>query len=1328
MPLRPRKFLKWLAITCGVIAVLSCLLLGAFQLAVSRVPEYRVQLQGWISERTGLVIEFRKLSARLRLYGPELVFYDAIVRTPDRTSVLATARRGSVGFDLWTSVSAGRLTAGRFSLDSPQIGLIRTRSGGIQLVGQSALPDRASKPFAIAQLPIGRFQVSNALVSFRDEATGRGPWALSGVSFNLNRQPHSLELRGDAALPSALGQSLEFSGRADGALEKSQAVVSTFRVEGKQLDLAGWADVLPDEWPAPEIGHGSLFVSGTFRGAQLTNFATKVDFSRVAAAAPVWTLPLPGADPLPVKDEAADAATTAADASSTDSTSTPVTQQPAPAPAAAEMLSYKRIAFSIAASRVADGWKMSASDIDVVRGATPWRAAELEAQWSKNEAGGFTLAAKADRVVLQNIWPLLAYLPESDRLARIRALQANGEIDHLTLNFQRAGAQDSPQYSLEANLKSAGISPVLRAPGVTGLTGQLRATQASGQLQLEADNVQFELPRMFRTPLQIQSLRGAIDWRRETGEWRLNSDGVRIESVDGHALASFGLTLPDDDSSPVLELTAKAQDLNVAATSKYLPADKLSPRTLDWLDHAFSAGRVRDSEVRYSGPVRAFPFRHGEGEFLVRARVEGLTFDYQRGWSPATDLAAQVEFRNQGMRVRTGTAALGGLLVSEVSGEFADFRAGNISINAVASGDLDHALKFLQTSPVSAAFGEPFQKLQGQGEMQSRVSLQLPLKHIADRKIVVTAQLQDTSVAMDGVNAPVTHLSGTLRVRQSLPESANLQGQWLGGPLAVVITPQETPNRAELIAKGQASAEKLAPLLHLPAAVKISGATQWQLLTQLASGPDTKLAQKFTIDSDLSGLGLDLPHPVGKAPGEIRPLHLELEYVGEDALLARASLGDIRSLIRLQRADDGWSLDRGGLRADAVAVALPDHRGLRIEGSIDSLTLDDWFALRGQGTGDGHFSDYLHAANLRIGTLRLFGYQWPDVRGILQATSAGWQVDVAGPNAVGSLQIPEDFAGSRPLTASMERLVVTSVEKSAEQQKTASSGDPRKWPALRAFVANLSIDNHTIGTVDLRTTRVAAGIQIDSLTLVHDAMQGQVRGQWLITSEGERASLNAKVTSTDVGATLRALNYTQFLDAKRGEISADLAWPGGFDDDFLGKASGTLTVNAENGQLLNVQPGAGRVLGLLSVAALPRRLALDFSDLTDKGLSFDTVHGDFELRNGDAFTTNLLLRGPAAEIGIAGRTGLGAHDYDQTAVVTGNLGATLPVAGALAGGPAVGAALLLFSRVFKEPLKGIARGYYRITGSWDEPQVERVDAAEVREAAAIAKVLGHDRG
>jgi uncharacterized protein YhdP len=194
------------------------------------------------------------------------------------------------------------------------------------------------------------------------------------------------------------------------------------------------------------------------------------------------------------------------------------------------------------------------------------------------------------------------------------------------------------------------------------------------------------------------------------------------------------------------------------------------------------------------------------------------------------------------------------------------------------------------------------------------------------------------------------------------------------------------------------------------------------------------------------------------------------------------------------------------------------------------------------------------------------------------------------------------------------------------------------------------------------------------------------------------------------------------MQAKAGKMEFNLTWEGAPTAAALAQAMGHVQLSLEKGQVTGIKPGAGRVLGLSSIAALPRRLALDFSDLTDKGLAFDSVHGDFDLRDGNAYTENVLLKGPAAEIGLIGRIGLKNKDYDQTAVVTGNVGNSLsiPVASALVGGPVVGAAVLLFTQVFKQPLKGLARGYYHITGSWDNPTVERIKSADAAAATAEA--------
>lgn len=1326
MSLSPRKVVKWLLGALVVVAILVGLLFATFGFIVGRVPEYRVQLQDWIGERSGLIVEFRTLSARLRFYGPELVFDDAVVRTPDRTRTLFVARRGSVGFDLWTSIVNRRLTGGRFSLDAPEIALIRTREGKIQLLGQSALPEREIKPIALEQLPTGRFVVHDAVVSFRDAITGRGPWSLSGVSFELARSTDSMELSGTASLPKTLGEELKFSATAEGALENSSALLSTFNVQGARLDLAGWADVLPDAWPAPESGHGAIRVSGTLQGAELLQLSAAVDVGQLTTELPVWTIPLPTAAPLtpPVPEDAPKRAP------KHPIEPEPAPVEPEPAPPAPQILSYSRLAFAVNAQKADNQWSVTLSDIDAIRTDSSWQAKKIAARWSRDARGMFNLSGEADRIVLGNAWPWLVYLPESEALARVRAMQATGALTDVKFSFARTAPDVPAKYSVGAKLEDVGFAPVLRTPGLAGISGTLDVNDQAGQLQVASKDVEFNLPRTFRGVLVASSAEGVVSWQRSDAGMVVSTDQLRVQGEDGRAVARMHLTLPGDGGSPVLDLFAQGEDLKIGSTYKYLPADKLGPKTLEWFDRALLDGRISTAEFTYKGPMRSFPFRNNEGTFLARAQVENALFDYQEGWQPARDLMAEVEFRNQGMRVHATAAMLGDLRLNEATAEIPDFRPNELSIKATAASDLDAGLSFLRNSPIGPRLGETFARLGGRGAMTADVRLELPLKHLDDRKIDVTARFADATVTMQKVRAPVQSLTGELRVKNTLIAAADLKGRFLGGPLTVKID-QQSATTAQLDAHGHAQATELHSLFSLPATVKLAGDTDFHVSMPIASG-DSEAAQRrnIKIDSNLRGLGVTLPQPLGKGIAEERPLQVALE-IDEEQILSRTAYGDVRALIRMRQSDDGWTLDRGGVRADAVAPALPGHRGLRIEGNVQRFVLDDWLALRGTepnpsaaSRDDGpKLSDFLQAANVRVADFQIFGYRFADLRGVLQSTQSGWRVDVSGENAAGQVLIPEGFTGSQPLRATMERLVINKApaRQDAAQDDNDEALDPRNLPNMQIYVGSMLLGTRVLGAVDLKATRVPQGIRFDNATILAESVRAEAQGQWLNSVDGPRSTLNASIESKDVAATLKALSYTPFLEAKRGAIKADLAWNGGYDSNILEHASGSIRIEAETGQIVNLQPGAGRVLGLFSVGALPRRLALDFSDLTEKGLAFDTIHGDFELRDGNAFTNNLLLRGPAAEIGIAGRTGLGTRDYDQTAVVTGNLGASLPVAGALAGGPVVGAAVLLFSQVFKEPLKGITRGYYRITGPWDAPVVERVDAADAK-----AEVTGDD--
>lgn len=1300
-----RRILEWslaALIGCAVLAVLALMVFGV---VMTRVPEYRAQLQQWLSERTQLDIEFAELRGRWRWYGPELVFEKAVLRSADRRRVLAVAERGGVGFDVWAALRTGRLTAGRFSLQGTELKVVRTVEGKLAVIGQEDWPERI-EPLQADALPIGRLEARDLRLSFRDLKAGRGPWVMHDVEFDVERSTRRMELQGRAVLPASLGQELRFSARSEGSLAQAEALAWRAQVNGSAIDLAGWSQVMPEEWYVPSGGRGSFQLAAQFKGAAPQAVDGSVELASVTLKVPQWSIPLPQAATLQVINEDGSIATAAEPAQSA---------APAPEPPVV----YSRVATKFRVARSGQGWRADLDQLQLARDGSDWPASNAHVTWSRPAEDELQVDAGADRLVLDNLWPLLAYLRENEQHARWRALKVGGRLTDLQLQLQRSG--DAPlHYRASAQFAGVSAQPVGTWPGAGSLSGKVTTDELQGRVELDSADFWLALPHYFRTPLPVDKLAGVVTWQRNDAAWRLDSEALSVETADGRARATLQLRLPDE-GSPIIDMHAVASELNARAAPRYMPAGTLSERTLAWLDRAFTAGQISTAELTLQGPLRSFPFRGNEGLFLIRANINGLTLDYQPGWAPATDIATQVEFRNAGMTATASSVTLHGLHIGSASARFKDFKEATLELKASVSGELRQALEYLQQSPLGARLGDVFMALRASGQMNSEATLVLPLKKTTRRKIDVLARLGDAQVELAGGPAPATAVNGSVRVREQGISNITVSGRFLQGPFAV--TTVETGKSPSFIASGQVGAVELADFLRLPEFVKLAGGADWRLSTAgWAAADDQKL---FAVESDLRGLSIDLPAPLGKQANQARALHVEGERSGDNEFLLRASLDALRGVALIKKQADAWKFDRAGVRADAVAASLPAHAGLRIEGALDEFVLDDWLALGkgGKRVGTGRpLNDILRGANVRVAQFKFGGFLWSDVRGILQSTDEGWRVDLSGPQASGQLSVPLDL-NARPLVFDMERLVLERPPATSPADP-AEKLDPRNLPALQADIEQFTYAGHDFGALQLRATKNPQGLLVTNLRATSPAFTVNGGGSWLWTPVGQQCALQLDAESGDLRAALRQLNYADFMEADRAKLHADLHWPGGLDENFLGRASGTLTIQADDGQLLTVQPGAGRVLGLLSVATLPRRLSLDFRDLTDKGLRFDTLHGDFAVTNGDARTDNLLLRGPAAEIGIAGRLGFAKRDYDQTAVVTGNIGSTLPVAGTLAGGPVVGAALLVFTQLFKEPLKGVARGYYHITGGWDDPIVERIDAEAAKESRDAASVEG----
>jgi uncharacterized protein YhdP len=441
----------------------------------------------------------------------------------------------------------------------------------------------------------------------------------------------------------------------------------------------------------------------------------------------------------------------------------------------------------------------------------------------------------------------------------------------------------------------------------------------------------------------------------------------------------------------------------------------------------------------------------------------------------------------------------------------------------------------------------------------------------------------------------------------------------------------------------------------------------------------------------------------------------------------RIESGAARAALQfVERGDRRWDLERGAARFDAQPVAMPAQPGLHVGGDWPEFDLAEWLALRSTTPGTRHLSDWLGPVDVHLDRARVLGFEFLDVTARLEPAADAFRVVASGPMADGTVVIPGDFAAGRPLSLDMRRLVLQSATP-VPGAGPGSPTDPRDLPAIVARVEDFTWQGRHFGRLVATVERVPQGLRLASLaTEAKDHTLGGT-GTWLAEGQASRTRLALEFRSTDLAAASRALGYREVVDAERAHVSANLTWSGGPDEDSIARMDGSLRLELDRGQLRGVKPGAGRILGLTSVAALPRRLALDFRDVTDEGLAFDTVRGDFEVRAGNAYTQNVLLKGAAVDVGMVGRTGLAAQDYDQTVVVSGNPSGPITVAGALAGGPVGAAGALLISQLFKGQLQGLARVYYRVTGSWANPTVERISAAASSNLAAGEVAPGEGR-
>lgn len=1270
-----RRLIKGIAYLGAALVILLAIAVGIFRLMLPRLPEYQEEIKAWASDAIGLRVEFSGMNARWRLSGPEVSFFDAELIQPVTGQKILTAEEVGVGVGLLRLITDRELVVDRILVQNTTIDLRQNEQGNWTFQGQSV--DTVSDSGSISAGDGGFLEIIGEDVTVNYEHPTSGQLVKFVIrSATVSRDGAETSIDAAIDLPAEFGSALEFSANQVGTDAGSGRW--RYYIEGNSLNLAGWSRLRPPEFPELDAGIAdiSLWVN-TVNG----------DLQSANANVAVRSLVVDGPETLPAVG----------------------------------------VHGSFEYSAEPGGWLLAAEQFRFTTVNGAWPETDMQLRVNVNSDGAIdTVRSTASYFKLDDLAYIVPWLTEEQRF-RLKRISPSGVIRNLRAEISEIQST-KPQFDVASDLAAIGFAAEEDRPGLKGFSGRLRADRNGGRVEIESTDVTIDLGRLLSEPIAFDDAFGTVIWRRSSDGFVVLSDSVRIRNADLESESSLQISMPADGSAPVVDFESEWSIYDLSSMPRYLPRQTMSPALHTWLSNALISGQVARGRTVFSGATDDFPFENGKGTFRINASVRNATLKYASTWPAAEFRHLDLVVENTRLYSQENSATNLGNNVDDATIEIADLRNPILEIDAFATGSLETIRQYAIQSPIHAILGGQLDRVQVDGDASFDLSLTVPILDRLNFDFATRIRSSNGTISVTGLPAPVTELNGVVTVTRDEVSSDELVGKFLGEPVDIVLsraTPESAGHSVILEAAGNFTAEGLKSGFGVPTDLIGHGRSAYLATVRFPDGrAENPSALQIQVDSDLQGFALDLPAPLAKELEESVPLSATIEFPSARSITSAGSLDDAYNWkFQFLKDNDGWRFDRGVLAVGGEQPGDPDIRGLRIAGQTSQVRLQDWLDLARREDGGAGIGSLIRAIDLRVADLHVIGQNYKDHRVEVNRSGLDWVVQISGEQADGTVTVPYDFQSGRVMSLNMNRLVLPG----DESQSNAEPGrlaDPRRLPSISVNAQEFALGDRQFGALTIDLEHTDRGLEASNLSMTDDTFNIEGSFGWIVDANetsGQRSFVQAALKSSDVEQTMRRLNYEAGVSGDELLVNLDLSWDGGPRQNFIDALSGSVTANLGAGQMQDVEPGAGRVFGLMSIVALPRRLSLDFRDVFDSGFGFDEIGGTFRIINGEAFTCNLSLVGPAADVGIIGRAGLGSRDYSQVAVVSANVGSTLPIVGYFVGGPQVAAALFVFSQIFKKPLDEVAQVYYSVEGSWDDPAIDRTDAEQFSRIATLAE-------
>lgn len=899
--------------------------------------------------------------------------------------------------------------------------------------------------------------------------------------------------------------------------------------------------------------------------------------------------------------------------------------------------------------------------------------------------------------------------------------QLMGKLNHLNVGFDKQGlTRLFTQFNLAklANTKSHWY--------IEDVSGVLNWQKDNGKLKIDSPKAAIHIDNY--PAIQNIGLATEVNWHRDGKRWMV--DNIYSNITHKHLQMSHAgrAMIGANPGDSTINLKSQFIINDGEFWQPFIPDHVMEDGLKDWLTKDIKhIGKVV-GELTLKGRLADFPYEKGKGKFLIETSISDVALAPVPGWPAATKLGGSliVQGRNLDAAIYQGRFGNNSVEKFKLGVDNLGLNKEVIRVHTQVSARGKSVMDYLFSTPLERHL-QPLKQIQVQGPIALDLQIEVPLFDDSHPVYVlgdVTLKNNDINVTHDGITFPLRKGYGHILFNQHGLTTGDLHGLLWRQPMSIRLkSMQHIPDSyVKVLLDGIASVDEMSKIIPSPF---------WQFLSGKARvKADLKITDKdsdlddFYIRSDLKGVSINLPEPLHKNADKALPTVTHIAFNPSLGFRKEVKMGNVVSANMWYSVKDNHvELDRGEIRLGGTKAVLPQSEGVQILGTLSDLSIAPWqsvFAKFPQDNQSYDFANKLKFVDIRIRRLFMLNQDFNDLScQISQPHPGKWQIKMK--------QAKVDM----DVTYHSQQNLLTGVINRLNWQRKTNPGNlsselrPSDIPNLKLKFKSLKVNQIPLGELAIEGHSVPDHWKLELLTLQSPYYQLNMNGDWKYINQKNETKLAGRMQFQHLGKALTQWHIKPLVSANWGQVDFNAHSASTLLEMDLSSINANLDVLFRHGVVTELSKeteekiGLGKLLSILSLQTIPRRLQLDFSDLSNKGYSFDKFKGKFTLKEGKLTTGNSDIDGPVAYAAIGGTLNLIKQTYDVKLRIVPHVTASLPVVATIAGGPIAGAVTWVVSKIITQEMQRVTGYTYKIDGPWNDPQVQQlhIDKQKIKQKA-----------